>query len=190
MIISLALLGYGASGSAIALCRRWLEPRFETAFALCALMFGAAMIACLWLGQRVPFNALEIIWEPRQLLYLAELYLLFMVPFFFAASCIGMAFTCRRDFVDRIYFFDLLGAGIGAALLVAALFLWQPQRVVIGLAALALAASLLAGWSSSSRRRLAVIQGACRCRSSRVSARRWRSLAPASWRSARARSAC
>jgi SAM-dependent methyltransferase len=160
MIISLALLGYGASGSAIALCRRWLEPRFETAFALCALMFGAAMIACLWLGQRVPFNALEIIWEPRQLLYLAELYLLFMVPFFFAASCIGMAFTCRRDFVDRIYFFDLLGAGIGAALLVAALFLWQPQRVVIGLAALALAASLLAGWSSSSRRRLAVIQGA------------------------------
>jgi len=52
-----------------------------------------------------------------------------------------MAFTCRRDFVDRIYFFDLLGAGIGAALLVAALFLWQPQRVVIGLAALALAAS-------------------------------------------------
>ena len=32
-----------------------------------------------------------------------------MVPFFFAASCIGMAFTCRREFVDRIYFFDLIG---------------------------------------------------------------------------------
>jgi len=160
MIISLALLGYGASGSAIALGRKWLEPRFETAFALCALMFGVAMIVCLWLGQRVPFNALEIIWEPRQLLYLAELYLLFMVPFFFAATCIGMAFTCRRDSVDRIYFFDLLGAGIGAALLVAALFLWQPQRVVIGLAALALAASVLAGWNSPARRRLAVAQGA------------------------------
>jgi len=160
MIISLALLGYGASGSAIALARKWLEPRFETAFALCALVFGVAMIACLWLGQRVPFNALEIIWEPRQLLYLAELYLLFMVPFFLAASCIGMAFTWGRDAVDRIYFFDLVGAGIGAALLVAALFLWQPQRVVVGLAALALAASVLAGRSSPSRRGLAVVQGA------------------------------
>ena len=34
MVISLALLGYGASGSAIALGRRWLEPRFELAFDL------------------------------------------------------------------------------------------------------------------------------------------------------------
>ncbi|MGD8681768.1 MAG: hypothetical protein PVJ33_15465 [Lysobacterales bacterium] len=160
MIISLALLGYGASGSAIALARRWLEPRFETAFALCALLFSVTMVICLWLAQRVPFNALEIIWEPRQLLYLAELYLLFMVPFFFAANCVGLAFTCRRDSVDRIYFFDLLGAGIGAAALVAALFLWQPQRVVVGLAALALAASMLVGRTSAPRRALAIVQGA------------------------------
>jgi hypothetical protein len=144
MIISLALLGYGASGTAIALAGRWLKPRFELVFALCALLFGISMAACLWLGQRIPFNALEIIWDPRQWAYLAALYLLFMVPFFFAASCIGMAFACRREWVDRIYFFDLLGAGIGAALLVAGLFLWLPQRVVIGLSALALTASVLA----------------------------------------------
>jgi hypothetical protein len=34
MIISLALLGYGASGTFIALGKRWLEPRFELAFAV------------------------------------------------------------------------------------------------------------------------------------------------------------
>ena len=158
MIISLALLGYGASGSAIALARGWLEPRFESAFALSALMFSVSMIVCLWLGQRIPFNALEIIWDPRQWAHLAGLYLLFMVPFFFAASCIGMAFTCRRELVDRIYFFDLIGAGLGAALLIAALFIWLPQSVAIGLAALALAASALAGRAAPRRRGLAVAQ--------------------------------
>ena len=158
MIISLALLGYGASGTAIALARAWLEPRFEAAFALSALLFSVSMIVCLWLGQRIPFNALEVIWDPLQWAHLAGLYLLFMVPFFFAASCIGMAFSCRREFVDRIYFFDLIGAGLGAALLIAALFLWLPQTVAIGLAALALAASALAARAAPRRRVLAVAQ--------------------------------
>ena len=37
MIISLALLGYGASGTAIALARDRLRPRFTGAFAAAAL---------------------------------------------------------------------------------------------------------------------------------------------------------
>ena len=143
MIISLALLGYGASGTFIALARKFLEARFEAAFAASALLFSISMVLCLALGQRLPFNALEVIWDPWQFLYLAELYLLFMLPFFFAATCIGLAFTARRETSDRIYFSDLLGAGLGAALVIAALFLLQPQRAAIGLAALPLAASVL-----------------------------------------------
>ncbi|MGK2924081.1 MAG: spermidine synthase [Lysobacterales bacterium] len=144
MIISLALLGYGASGTVIALARRWLEPRFELAFAASALLFSVSMVGCLVLGQRVPFNALEVIWDPMQTLYLGALYLLFMLPFFFAALCIGLAFTCRGERVDRIYFFDLLGAGAGAALVIGVLFLLQPQQAVIAFSGLALAASALA----------------------------------------------
>jgi len=145
MIISLALLGYGASGTAIALARRWLETRFEAAFAASALLFSLAMAACFVLGQRVPFNALEVVWNPRQFLYLGMMYLVFMVPFFFAGSCIGLAFTCRSKLIDRIYFFDLLGAGLGAVLLVGALFVLTPQQALILLSALSLLASGLAG---------------------------------------------
>ena len=143
MIISLALLGYGVSGTVIALSRNFLVPRFETSFSLAALLFSMAMVLCMALGQRVPFNALEVVWDAWQFVYLAELYLLFMVPFFFAAMCIGLAFTARPECVDRIYFCDLLGAGLGAALVIGALFLLPPQRAVIGLAALALVASAL-----------------------------------------------
>jgi hypothetical protein len=152
MVISLALLGYGASGTAIALARTWIQPRFETAFALSALLFSLSMVACFILGQRVPFNALEVAWNPRQFLYLGLMYLVFMVPFFFAASCIGLAFTFRRDAVERIYLFDLIGAGFGAVLLIALLFLLLPQQALLALAALALAASALVSFGPLFRR--------------------------------------
>jgi hypothetical protein len=144
VIISLALLGYGASGTVIALARSWLEARFEQALAVTALLFSVAMVLCLVLGQRVPFNALEVIWDPVQLVWLAQLYLLFMLPFLFAGGCIGLAFACRGERADRIYFSDLLGAGLGAALAIAVLFLLPPQQAVVVFAGLALAASALA----------------------------------------------
>jgi hypothetical protein len=156
MIISLALLGYGVSGTMIALARKFLVPRFEAVFALAALLFSITMVLCMALGQRVPFNALEIIWDARQFLYLAELYLLFMLPFFFAAVCIGLAFTARPERIDRIYFCDLSGAGLGAALVVGLLFLLPPQRAVIGLAFLTLAASALPVVAGARRRHKAL----------------------------------
>ena len=83
MIISLALLGYGASGTFIALSRSYLEPRFKTAFATSALLFSIAMIVCFIVAQRVPFNALEIVWDRGQFLNLTIVYLVFFVPFVF-----------------------------------------------------------------------------------------------------------
>jgi hypothetical protein len=145
MVISLALLGYGASGTFIALARKKLEPHFGTAFAASALLFSVSMPVCLQLCQRVPFNALQVVWDPVQLLYLAVLYLLFIVPFFFAATCIGLALTCRSTRLEKIYFSDLLGAGAGALGVIGALFLLHPGQVPSLLASAALLASFLPG---------------------------------------------
>ena len=143
MIISLALLGYGASGTFIALFRSGIEKRFEGAYALSALLFSVTLVASYVVGQRVPFNALEIIWDPGQLFMLGLMYLVYFVPFFFAACCIGMAFTCRRSAIGEIYFADLFGAGLGAMLILGALFIVPADRAMVVLAALALAGSLL-----------------------------------------------
>jgi hypothetical protein len=152
MIISLALLGYAASGAFIALFGEWLQPRFETAFTLCALLFAAAMPVCFVVAQQVPFNALEIIWDPWQWAYLALLYLVFFVPFLFAASAIGLVFTCRPGQPGRVYFFDLLGAGTGAAFIIAVLFAVPPQAALYILAGLPLMAAVLVGVRSALRR--------------------------------------
>ena len=154
MIISLALLGYGASGTFIALAGRGLKRHFPLAFSLGALAFAVTMVASFILGQRVPFNALEIVWNPRQFLYLATIYLVFFVPFFFAATCIGLAFTCARGLINRIYFVDLLGAGIGAMGVVLSLYFLVPQDALKVLAGLALIAAALFGVEPPLRYRL------------------------------------
>ncbi len=159
MIISLALLGYGASGTAVALGRRWLEARFEAVFSGSALLFSMAMVGGLLLAQKIPFNALEIVWNPWQFLNLAAIYGLFALPFFFAATCIALAFVCRPALIERIYFFDLLGAGIGALLLVGLLFVLQPLQLSLLLAFMALAASLLLTRKPGGSKGLAVAQG-------------------------------
>jgi SAM-dependent methyltransferase len=143
MIISLALLGYGVSGTLIAVGSKSLLPRFELAFATSALLFCITMVLCFAIGQRIPFNALDVVWNPRQLIFLSGIYLVFFVPFFFAASCIGLAFACLREHVSRIYLFDLLGAGLGALAVVVALFLMPPQQALKLIAILALAASAI-----------------------------------------------
>ena len=45
MIISLALLGIGASGAALSLARAWLVARFAAAFPASAALFGVSAVA-------------------------------------------------------------------------------------------------------------------------------------------------
>ena len=122
MIISLALLGFGASGTFVALARGWLLARFDGAFATAAALFGLTAVGGYALAQQVPFNPLEVVWDARQQLYLLELYLLLSIPFFCAATAIILALARSPDAIHLIYRFDLTGAGAGALAIIAALF--------------------------------------------------------------------
>ena len=130
MVISLALLGYGASGSLLAPLLDRLRPRAPLAFAGAATLFGVAAVAAIAIAQAVPFNALEVIWTPRQWLWLGLLYLVFAVPFFFAAVCTGLALACFPVPVGRVYRSDLLGAGLGALAAVGLLMLLRPDQAL------------------------------------------------------------
>jgi len=70
MMISLALLGYGVSGTFLALSRPWLKGRFRAAYLVNAVLFGISTLVCFLLAQAVPFNALEVLWDPQQPLWL------------------------------------------------------------------------------------------------------------------------
>ena len=138
MIISLALLGYGASGSFLTLARDWLAARPGLAYRINAALFAIAMIGGFVFAGDIPFNGLELIWDPRQTAYLAVLFVLLAMPFFFAANCIGLALLWQRRVLHRVYLFDLLGAGAGAVAIVGLLFLLPLDACLRGLAVTAL----------------------------------------------------
>ncbi len=148
MIISLALLGIGASGTFLCFARRRLESRFALSFAGFAAGFGVLSVGSFALALRVPFNPLEVVWDLRQQLYLLQVYLLLAVPFFCTGTCIGLALSRFGTRIGAIYRSDLLGAGAGALLVVAALYRLAPQdclRLVSGLGLVAAALGALHG---------------------------------------------
>ncbi len=145
MIISLALLGYGASGTFLVITQRWIENRFSVFYIGNAVMFGLSTAVCFITVQLTPFNPLEIVWDSRQQLYLFFTYLILAIPFFCAANCVGLAFRKLSMQIPRIYRADLFGAGVGALAIVLILFLVTPDialRIIscFGLLAAALAA--------------------------------------------------
>ena len=157
MMISLALLGYGASGTFLAVSRRWLEGRFLTAYLVNAVLFGIGAMVCFMLAQAVPFNALEVLWDPRQPLWLMLIFLLLFIPFFCAANCICLAFSHYPGQLHRVYSFDLFGAGIGAAAIIGLLFIASPSTAVQAVAALGLLAAAVAWGEVGARPRWPVL---------------------------------
>jgi hypothetical protein len=153
MMISLALLGYGASGTFLALTRRWQEGRFPQIYLANAVLFAVTSIGCFVLAQAIPFNALEVLWNPEQSLWLTLTFLLLFVPFFCAALCICLTFSQYSGQLHKIYCFDLLGAGCGAAGIIALLFAVSPSSALQVIAALGLLSATVAWWELGARPR-------------------------------------
>ena len=146
MMISLALLGYGVSGAFLMLWQRCLLQRFATSYILNLALFGFASVTCFLFAQHIPFNAEEVLWDSRQIVWLLCTYLLLAVPFFFAANAIGLALINYRDRLSRIYAADLLGAGLGSIGILLLLFVVMPMQALTVLGLLGIGAALVAVW--------------------------------------------
>lgn len=145
LIISLALLGYGASGTMLALARQPLLRHFEWVAATAAMAFAATSLGAFIIAQRIELNSLEIFWSTQQFGRLFLLYLLFAVPFFCAATAIGLTLTKHGGDSPRLYRADLIGGGLSAAAATALLFVAHPVTAlqIVAVAGF-LAASLFA----------------------------------------------
>lgn len=141
MVISVALLGFGASGALIQI-RPGLgdEPRENAA--RCALGFSLSSILVVFLLARIPFDPTQVGADGYQLLYLALYYLLLLVPFAAAGLALVILLRGFAASVGCLYAGDLVGAGLGCVLTVFGLH-WVGADGVVWAAALAAA---LAAW--------------------------------------------
>ena len=127
MVISIALLGYGASGSFITVFRDRLLDNYDRVFIISILLFGLSSITCFIVIQQLPFNTLEILWDSGQWLRLLSSYLLLTLPFFFVANAIALTIMRFHQKISLVYGIDLVGAGIGAMLIMVLLQLFSAE---------------------------------------------------------------
>jgi len=79
MIISIAMLGIGASGTVLSLFPKLKNPSH---LALESLLLGLSIPASYLLAEAIPFDPVKLLWAKADLLYIGLYYLLLGVPFF------------------------------------------------------------------------------------------------------------
>jgi len=119
LIISLALLGFGAASTFLT-----VSPRFagagidEGVIGRHALAFCLTSVFGFAAATKVRFYWMDVFQygDLSNVFSLLLLYVIVGVPFFYAGVCIGYLISRAGDAVNRLYFADLLGAGTGALL--------------------------------------------------------------------------
>lgn len=132
MIISVALLGFGASGTVLAVARSWFTNRAETVLPSAMLMSGVSVPLVLALTQ-LPFARFEsylLLTEARHVAALFATYLLLSIPFFSGAIAIGLSFVVHTGRVGGLYFANLVGSALGGALGLWLLNLAPPEALI------------------------------------------------------------
>ncbi len=124
-VISIVMVGFAFSGVLLALCRDKAARHGETLLAaLPALLVAAAAIG-FHLTTINPFNPLQLqnptTWQP-QLWNIAGYYACLLPFFFLTGLFISLTFILHADRIGHVYGYDLTGAGAGAALVLAMMF--------------------------------------------------------------------
>lgn len=139
MIISIALLGFGAAGTFLTIFQQKLEKNYYTLFPF--LLIVTAILIPVVVGiansEAVRFDSLLIFQDSRHIGKLILTYFIFFLPFLTGALAIGMSFSKFADQIGKIYFSNLIGSGIGGII---ALFFMQwiiPEQQSFAVAILA-----------------------------------------------------
>ncbi|TES86154.1 SAM-dependent methyltransferase [Candidatus Aerophobetes bacterium] len=151
MVISVALLGFGASGTFIALFRMRLRRRFHSFFTLFSFLFAISLYLSLFLSQKIPFDPFLIVWFKEQYLYLLGYYLILFIPFFLGACCIGISFVRFDGGIHKVYFYNLLGSGAGALGAILLMYVLFPTHLLLAVTLVAFLASIISSLSLAKR---------------------------------------
>ncbi len=126
LIVSQAMLGFGASGVALSLLRDRVGRNPGRAFAWLALAAGPSVELCFLASQAVPFDPFLLLWEvsawPSFCLFFAVL----SVPFFLAGAAVAVPLSFGIGRTGPVYGSMFAGSAAGALVALPALTLLPP----------------------------------------------------------------
>lgn len=133
-VISIAMVGYAFSGVLLALFRDAAIRHGERLLLPIAVLLMLACAGGFYFATINPFNPQQLqnplLWK-TQLIHIGAYYLALFPFFFLSGLFLSLCFVMNQDDIARLYAFDLVGAGLGAALILALMFLVHPFYLVV-----------------------------------------------------------
>jgi MFS family permease len=139
LIIGVSLLGLGSGGVFVAISDRLRRTAPERIILMSCVVAAVSVLASYLLVALVPLNLFQMMMGFAQgalrtpLWTLAKLSLALLslyIPFLAAGVALSTIFATHTEKIARLYFVDLLGAALGAAIVIPALTLLTPPGVV------------------------------------------------------------
>ena len=114
MVISVALLGFGAAGTLLTVKRNWLLHRSDILLPVLMIVCGLMMMAAVEfsLGRFARYDSYLLFTDRLQWLKLLLNSLIFSIPFLLGALALGIVFVKHVEQIGRFYFSNLVGSGI------------------------------------------------------------------------------
>lgn len=128
LIISMALLGYGASGSFLFLLWKRIKTDINSWITWASILCGFSYPLCYMASKEILPDPMRLIYLPREWLLVSAIYLLLSIPFFLGGFIVGAILSISGKRIHTMYGFDLMGGCAGAVIifpLMYHLFPWQ-----------------------------------------------------------------
>jgi len=146
MVVSLALLGYGASGSFLSSFPSILQRQGPKNLACFAWLFSISVLLAYFLSRMIPFDIARISWDHWQIFYVFLYYLVFSIPFFFSGLVVCSALAQWSSMSAKLYFSDLTGAALGSLLVLGLLGIFGGPGTILVSSILSGLGSIVLGW--------------------------------------------
>lgn len=142
LIVSQAMLGFGAAGVALALLRRRLARAPAAALAWTAIAAAPSFDLAFRASQRVPLDPFLLLWEPSAWPAFALFFAILALPFVLAGAATGLPLAFPMGRPGLVYGAGFLGSAAGALLSAGALAVLPAESLLRLPTALGLAAAL------------------------------------------------
>jgi len=162
LAVSIALLGFGASGTMLILFHRFCRLREETLLFVSLLACGISFLGSLRLADTVNIDLMQMVWQPASILSLSLLELTLTMPFLCGGLCIAQILTTNVSSACSLYGASCAGSGLGALAAPLLLYLLGARELTdLGAISLLCHALLFAGGSRRFVVGLILAAGSC-----------------------------
>ncbi len=129
MVITVALMGMGASGTWLAIKKKAPEKPYRF-LAVSSILFSVSSLISLAIAVRIPLDT-YMNDKALQLGYIFLYYMLLIFPYFFAGVTISFMFTHIKEKINVYYLANLAGSAIGGLLILPVMELTGGEGAVI-----------------------------------------------------------